>query len=417
MFNTIDNRLIAQHIPDNVRRYGYYEYEGQIFLNKVKVISHVLDTEGSFDSRVHDRKLKYIFNDDLLNQYDWKTEPEPYVDITEFYRRRATQLREKYDYVVLMYSGGPDSTNVLRTFVDNNLKIDEIVNFNSYKETGILKDTLHNNDYVHNVEPTLKRLIIDNNLKTKITVVDEVDATKKYWKWCHEIGYDELLFENVSAPSMFLARPIGFKFIPHIWDMIQSGKKICIVVGSDKADIAGDPVTGKYFWFTGDVHKYEVGANHLNIDELKNFNGFEFFYHSPDCIPLMIKQAHILKNYMDHSLVKSDYEFDDPSVPITLRPRKAFYCPNKNLKESNLRYDIYHRLLYPDWNPAIITPKPDNLVTRPQDNWWIHDIPKEDRNVFVHGLMNGIRKYSQLGFHPSRFMQFPPVVTKRRYIE
>jgi len=43
------------------------------------------------------------------------------------YALRARQLREKYDYLVLYFSGGADSTNILKTFIDNNIFLDEIV--------------------------------------------------------------------------------------------------------------------------------------------------------------------------------------------------------------------------------------------------------------------------------------------------
>jgi hypothetical protein len=42
------------------------------------------------------------------------------------YAERARQLRDKYDYLVLHYSGGSDSHNVLHTFLNNDIKLDEI---------------------------------------------------------------------------------------------------------------------------------------------------------------------------------------------------------------------------------------------------------------------------------------------------
>jgi hypothetical protein len=404
-------------IPENVRRYGYWTVDGIPFFSKPAAYDYVISQDRKISSGTHDKPIRYAFNDAILSAADWTKEPEPNTSIKEFYRRRAQQLRDKYDYVILMYSGGPDSTNVLRTFVDNDILIDEIVNFNSYDRTGVLEKTNHNRDYYYNVEPTLKRLIIDNNLKTKITIVDEIEATKQYWGDCIKAGNEDILFENVPAPTMFLARPIGFKYIPHIWKMIQAGKNICIVVGSDKCDIHADLENNKYFWFTGDVHKGEISTNHLTIPELKNFNGFEFFYHSPDCVPLLIKQAHILKNFLDTNTNKELYSFNDPSVHVSLRSRISFQCQNKRLPESNLRYDIYHKILYPDWRPAIITPKPRNLVLRPEDSWWIHKLQPELRSVFSHGLLKNIKKYKDLGFYPGDLRGLPGALTKKYYIE
>jgi len=46
--------------------------------------------------------------------------------LTQLYKERAQQLRDKYDHLVLHYSGGSDSHNILYTFVSNNIKLDEI---------------------------------------------------------------------------------------------------------------------------------------------------------------------------------------------------------------------------------------------------------------------------------------------------
>jgi hypothetical protein len=46
--------------------------------------------------------------------------------LVDLYAQRAQQLRDKYDYLVLHYSGGSDSHNILHTFLINNIKLDEI---------------------------------------------------------------------------------------------------------------------------------------------------------------------------------------------------------------------------------------------------------------------------------------------------
>jgi hypothetical protein len=42
---------------------------------------------------------------------------------------RCTQIRNRYDHVSLMYSGGYDSHTILKTFVDNNIRLDTILLF------------------------------------------------------------------------------------------------------------------------------------------------------------------------------------------------------------------------------------------------------------------------------------------------
>jgi hypothetical protein len=62
------------------------------------------------------------FNESTFKSIDWSIEPKE--SLSELYKKRAQQIREKYDYIVLWYSGGADSHNVLMSFVKNNIFID-----------------------------------------------------------------------------------------------------------------------------------------------------------------------------------------------------------------------------------------------------------------------------------------------------
>jgi len=76
---------------------------------------------------------QWIYNDDFFSQYDWTQEPTESLD--ELYKQRALELREQYDYLVLFYSGGYDSANMLHAFLDNGIKIDEICRIDSKYDT------------------------------------------------------------------------------------------------------------------------------------------------------------------------------------------------------------------------------------------------------------------------------------------
>jgi len=56
---------------------------------------------------------------------DWTKEPKE--SFKELCRQRAEQIRDTYDYVIVYFSGGSDSTTVMNAFLDNGIKIDEVV--------------------------------------------------------------------------------------------------------------------------------------------------------------------------------------------------------------------------------------------------------------------------------------------------
>jgi hypothetical protein len=48
------------------------------------------------------------------------------TDLKLLYKSRAEYLREKYKYLILNYSAGADSHNVLKTFLDNDIRLDAV---------------------------------------------------------------------------------------------------------------------------------------------------------------------------------------------------------------------------------------------------------------------------------------------------
>ena len=65
--------------------------------------------------------LNLLFNYDI----DWTKEPKE--SLKELCKQHAQYIRDSYDYVILYFSGGSDSTTVLNSFLDNDIKIDEII--------------------------------------------------------------------------------------------------------------------------------------------------------------------------------------------------------------------------------------------------------------------------------------------------
>lgn len=70
-------------------------------------------------------KLEFYCNDHLYDQYDWTQEPEPGID--QLMTAHAQKLRDQYDRLILLWSGGTDSHTIYNIFSQARIHIDEII--------------------------------------------------------------------------------------------------------------------------------------------------------------------------------------------------------------------------------------------------------------------------------------------------
>ena len=91
----------------------YYENEKTFSISNRNVI---LKTNSNF------KNIKFYYYDDVFSLVNWNLEPKESLE--DLYRKRAEQIRKDYEYVILAYSGGHDSSQVLETFYYNNIHID-----------------------------------------------------------------------------------------------------------------------------------------------------------------------------------------------------------------------------------------------------------------------------------------------------
>jgi hypothetical protein len=94
---------------------GYYQVGNKMYANKMQAL---------YDATKTKQDVSWHFNDETYKKIDWSIPPTE--SLLELYRQRAQQIRDEYDYIVLSFSGGADSHNILQTFLKNNIKLDEI---------------------------------------------------------------------------------------------------------------------------------------------------------------------------------------------------------------------------------------------------------------------------------------------------
>ena len=254
----------------------YYSSDGKIFTSKIEAIEYGIKT---------DKRIRLYYYDHLYDKLNWKTEPTESVDY--YYKQQAQKIRDEYDYVVLFYSGGYDSTNILETFHFNNIKLDKIVCVGAFKQDSAAGvDENHNGELYHNSFPYLVEL----GLQSITQICDYTDyfSTVKNFT-VYEYG------EN------WIDR-IGAWYSPHHWFwhdidkyVVPSGmenKKVALVWGKDKPVMCneGGPLG---FKFT-DVVAFGYGGT-LRRPGVDRIN----FYWDPTYPLIVQKQAHIMKNSID----------------------------------------------------------------------------------------------------------------------
>jgi hypothetical protein len=85
--------------------------------------------------------------------------------------------------------------------------------------------------------------------------------------------------------------------------MILDYKKVGVIVGSEKPNLWVD-ANGRYYtnWF--DLTLVDAHFALAEDADLRSVETKEYFYHSPECVDLIVKQLHVLKNFMDANPIK-----------------------------------------------------------------------------------------------------------------
>ena len=234
------------------------------------------------------RTVWFYYHDDVFRNVDWKV--EPLLSLDELYRIRAQQLRDKYPYLLLCYSGGNDSTNMLETFYYNNIHIDEILVVGAVSQDPNKKtDINHNGDLYCNAFPLLNKL---NLPKTKITFVD-------YTEFFRDGSLDQ--FSLIKQYGHEWTRHIGSFFSVHnlFWHDLKrfvganNEKETGVLFGADKVRV--EYANGKAFTRFSNLSFSDYGNQYHD----QNFHRVNFYTDAdPEAIEIVKKQAHVFNKVL-----------------------------------------------------------------------------------------------------------------------
>lgn len=323
------------------KKLGYYLVNDEIYYSKI----HAL-----VEASKSDVWPKWLFNENVFARLDWAIEPT--LSLQELYKIRAQQLREKYDYIRIEASGGGDSTTAIFSFLLNGIHLDEVIF--RYPKTGERNvtddpvDTTPKNtlsEYQFAAKPLLN-WIATNYPKVKISIhdysVDMLNDTNRDESWIFQTR------EYFQPGHSTKHHNFGTK---EHKDLAESGKSICVLYGIDKPKCCIKD--GQWFLYFSDQQ-----ANHSNpeIGDYTNITN-EYFYWTPDLPELVIKQAHVVKNWF--------------SLPHNAYLTHLVEWPNYRFATRTAYEQIVKSLIYPDYDSATFqVGKPTVNFENEMDHWF-----------------------------------------------
>lgn len=332
-------------ITFNPDKFGYYEVGDKSTYSKLEAIEW---------ARTAKTNTRWNFNDDIYCTIDWTKNPG--LDLWSAYKARAQQIRDSYDYVVIWYSGGSDSHNLLMAFIDAGIRIDEIATTWNYSATGDYHN--HYNAEISNVVlPDVKKLK-DAGHDFKFRLVDISEYCVDLFKvWGTEYEYNVNFHASPNNPAKHLFR----HKITDYKNLIEAGKKLCFVWGKEKPVLQYED--GKhYMQFTDNIDN-TVGP-YVQRNYYKGWYD-ELFYWTPDAPLLAVQMAHTLKNYVESC--------NDPTQFEPFNPKKFQTGGYSKRFDGYLKDEFVKTAIYPKWsNDIFCNGKAGSFIYSLRDDWFLN---------------------------------------------
>lgn len=329
----------------NPDQFGYYTV-GSSF----KTYSKLLAIQ---ESRKTGHLSQWHFNPDTYRAYNWTREPD--VSIRELYRRRAQEIRDNYDYVVIWYSGGADSWMVLESFLQNDIKIDEIAHWHAVEGDKDPYSKCLNEEVFVTAIPHVQR-IREKYPHIKHRSVDMTDLIIQTYHR-PEVKFDYIYDMKAVIASNTIGRAYLREYVQDYQDIINRGQKMCFVFGTEKP---------RMILRDNRYHVLFVDAFSDTLPRIQRMadNGYydEWFFWGPNCMDLIAKQCHMVRRVLETEGPNSTWLEATPEFHHQPRSRKTgLYLKN----------DFFHDIIYPGWNPeTVVSVKSTNMLIGGRDGWF-----------------------------------------------
>ena len=338
----------------------------------VDKIFHVKRDALLYASIVGCPEVTWHWHDDVFKSFDRSKLGT--VPLNSLYKQRAQQLRDEYDYLILYYSGGADSHNILMTFINNNIKLDRIyvnwpgktVNKGLYTPNSIDKSArnlLSEWDLV--IEPTLKWLSMSHP-EIPIEIGDWTEQlSEKYYTddvYLKAGGYWSAgaLLRNLNSSTLGIKK-------------CDQGLRVASIFGFEKPHLELDN-NGNVAMFFHDI-AYQISSNSVGT--------FEPFYWTPSLPQLPFEMAWQMFLYFKHNPASRGFMWRDPMI-----------IDRNTVTHINNR--IAKLVCYSDtWDFNKFQAEKPSTITRTDRDFWLYENPEFDRivqswNYHYTGFLDGI---------------------------
>jgi len=333
---SVGNKLSFSHL-----HCGYYVYNNKMYIDREDLLDDMLISED--DNRVY-----FYFNEDVFNYIDWTIEPD--ISLKELYRLRAQQLRDTYDYLILSYSGGSDSHEILMTFLENDIFIDEIQTVHHYSliekvDRAFLKGNSNLAtllEFEMAVLPVLQK-VVEKSPKTKLKLIDASDYTVQNAVKEKKFSFMGIDGKKINTTFITQTTPFVRTFYQHHYNNTRTDlpTKVGFIRGTDKPNLKMNKNRLKFAFTDVTMH----GAKLINKKQIGDVYTIENFYWNPEIPLIPIKQSHVIKKALEN-----DANF---YAMFMLNQDKSAKHVEFNMKGHPSDYYFtrkYNRYIYHYWN-------------------------------------------------------------------
>lgn len=327
--------------------HGHYTVGGKPYLSKISAYAEALPKNWL---------PHWNYHEESFSKVKWTEEPTETLD--ELYRQRALEIRLKYDYIFLSYSGGVDSHNIALSFFKNGLHIDLLASRSSsqsYLDNDSTDSRNMGKESLLAAVPQAEKLKqYSNNVNFRI--IDWGSDIEKAWRQ-DSLGTSRIE-EQTSLQASTIVKRRYHEFIPEA----ERYNNPVMLFGIDKPYVYY--IDGKFYMAFMDLPLISQMMNEITLDRNNPFTLLSYYWH-PDAEKILRKQAHIVVNWF-----KNNPQF----MPLLNFPHRNLQ--NKLPKVRDLTYnEIVNHLVYTCYDPTVWQTKKNlGQAFIEEEHWW-HNNP------------------------------------------